>query len=88
MKIAALPLQTWGGWGWYINGRMLVSGRSLARLRLTVLFYLCEFQPPAWKKMALSVSDWLVEAESLLEKKSVNEAVDLLNRIGESNLHA
>ena len=33
-------------------------------------------------KMALTVGDWLVEAESLLEKKSVNEAVDLLNRIG------
>ena len=49
VKIATLPLHKWGGWGWYINGRMLVSGRSLARLRLTVLFYLCEFQPPAWK---------------------------------------
>lgn len=39
-------------------------------------------------EMALSVSDWLIEAESLLEKKSVNEAVDLLNRIGESSVHA
>ena len=35
-------------------------------------------------KMAVTVAvdDWLVEAEALLEKKSVNEAVDLLNRIG------
>lgn len=38
--------------------------------------------------MALTVEDWLVEAESLLEKKAVNEAVDLLNRIGEWNRYA
>ena len=43
---------------------------------------------PAGKtgKMALTVGDWILEAESLLEKKSVNEAVDLLNRIGEPNI--
>lgn len=33
-------------------------------------------------KMALTVGDWILEADALLEKKSVNEAVDLLNRIG------
>lgn len=58
---------------------MLVSGRAAIALIIRM---------PAGKKMALTVEDWLVEAESLLEKKAVNEAVDLLNRIGEWNRYA
>ena len=38
------------------------------------------------EKMALTVGDWVLEADSLLEKKSVNEAVDLLNRIGKPSI--
>ena len=59
--------------------------------RMLVCRWLRSFYPiiriPAGK-MALSVGDWILEADSLLEKKSVNEAIDLLNRIGEPNICA
>ena len=47
----------------------------------SIQLYECQLE-----KMALTVGDWVLEADSLLEKKSVNEAVDLLNRIGKPSI--
>lgn len=56
------------------RGRVLVCRRGCG--------FLIKRIPHGKMAVTVAVDDWLVEAEALLEKKSVNEAVDLLNRIG------